>query len=540
MSFTIFFKRGRSKSESQANKSKAKSADAGVLCDRMTLRRKHSVPAIQVPELARIRTGTFIDMGMNNPDSLSGPLQNRRLSDSPRGLSVYNGIGTTNMISSSSPVLTSERRYVMDSLHQVQARGSIAIDSYSRETDQQPDPMNDNTIADIVQGYARPRDVETDSRLSRFEWSPRGSTERRSRSADQSVSGTALYQHDSLDFPDLSSSGLQIGLAISDITRNNHERSPVARNPTEPPTTPLPRLPVGNFNYESHNLSLSSSPSNSYGTTRHLLELSSPIRINVPQRMRGQPVPMPVSSSGSTPPQDGYLPRGWVSLEAPEDAVDLGPGGSQTSSSSAIIRSGTPPLLFGTRAIGIRGTSRAPSKGIKSQDDEHDWETVADSGFNLHRTLVDIGTFRTTGSSLADVSDSSQPSVTRSIVGARVLVHPAHPRYQYSWRMLQDMQSGETVLTPDYSESKLFADENVYQHPEPLQSNHEHPFSTPPPQMKPLQVREATTGGGITLPLRVSSARPERSSDTNSEPSIQSEQWLTTTDGLTSFTGGEC
>ncbi|KAL8760075.1 MAG: hypothetical protein Q9199_000309 [Rusavskia elegans] len=190
----------------------------------------------------------------------------------------------------------------------------------------------------------------------------------------------------------------------------------------------------------------------------------------------------------------GSLVRvGQISFRFPDTSseVDLGPGSSQTASSKSEVevnwetgsvhvplrtRNGTPPLLFGA---------------LNRTRNDNDWETVGESNGMT--------------SSIADVSDSTSGSPPRSFPSLRpgqVLRHPAHPRYNHSWDLQQDVRSGAFVLTPRYQQLpagssfpnqnaleplSLRAGPNNYSHPTPLTINHDNPFVTPPVQIAPDQ-----------------------------------------------------
>ncbi|KAL8722168.1 MAG: hypothetical protein Q9225_001312 [Loekoesia sp. 1 TL-2023] len=183
-----------------------------------------------------------------------------------------------------------------------------------------------------------------------------------------------------------------------------------------------------------------------------------------------------------------YVHVGQISLRFPEGSeADRGPGSSQTTSSSEFepdvdysvvqpvlrTRNGTPPLLFGSSSRSKR---------------DADWETVGDSS-----ELT---------SSIADYSDSASRSPPKSLLfvnSGKMLKHPAHPRYNHSWDLQQDVRSGAYVLTPHYklSGGSSFSHNNAvaplalrkglnnYSHPTPLTTNHCHPFASPAPQIGP-------------------------------------------------------
>ncbi|KAL8735302.1 MAG: hypothetical protein Q9181_002842 [Wetmoreana brouardii] len=151
-------------------------------------------------------------------------------------------------------------------------------------------------------------------------------------------------------------------------------------------------------------------------------------------------------------------------------------------------RNGTPPLLFGS---------------LNQTKTETDWETVGDSN--------------ELSSSIADYSDSasrSPPKDPNLMAAGKVLRHPAHPRYNHSWDLQQDVRSGTYVLTPRYelSGGSSFPNRNAveplpiprnlapYAHPTPLTISHSHPFTSPPPQIAlPRSVGEHEAGQHINF-----------------------------------------
>ncbi len=277
--------------------------------------------------------------------------------------------------------------------------------------------------------------------------------------------------------------------------------------------------------------------------------------------------------------EEQLVPHGRLSLEYLTDdreAVDPGPGTSQSSSilsaarpgGPGIMRSGTPPLLFGSRAIGREESSmtRQSSMGVNNngrlamaaravslrsasrlgqalvgEEDEQDWETVADSRGISRRGLHDIEASAGTGSSIADYSDSSKTSALKSVPRGCVLVHPPHPRYQRSWSMLQDAQSGSLVLTPEYPGKSTFPNQNsTYHHPAPLSEGHDNPFGTPPPPMRhPSGAESSIDVGTPPIPLK-SPARKAALSNlkeyvtTGPSPMREDNEWVSTADGMTS------
>ncbi|KAL8769191.1 MAG: hypothetical protein Q9209_004825 [Squamulea sp. 1 TL-2023] len=191
----------------------------------------------------------------------------------------------------------------------------------------------------------------------------------------------------------------------------------------------------------------------------------------------------------------GSLVRvGQISFRFPDASseVGLGPGSSQTAFSKSEVqvdwetgsvqvplrtRNGTPPLLFG---------------GLSRMKSDNDWETVGESN-----ELTD---------SIADISDTASGSPPKSFPCLRpgqVLRHPAHPRYNHSWDLQQDVRSGAFVLTPRYVQlpgGNSFPNQNAletlalrggpknYSHPTPLTESHSHPFLAPPVRIAPAEV----------------------------------------------------
>ncbi|KAI4240665.1 MAG: hypothetical protein L6R40_005032 [Gallowayella cf. fulva] len=183
---------------------------------------------------------------------------------------------------------------------------------------------------------------------------------------------------------------------------------------------------------------------------------------------------------------------GQISLRYRDTSFEAGsgPGSSQTASSRSEVevdwetgsvqvplrtRNGTPPLLF---------------RGLNRPRNEADWETVGDSNEMT---------------SIADVSDSASMRPSRSfpsIPSGKVLKHPAHPRYNHSWDLQQDVQSGAFVLIPRHEQvsgGSSFPNQNAleplasrtaqnnYSHPTPLTGSHSHPFAAPPVKIAPAE-----------------------------------------------------
>ena len=138
-------------------------------------------------------------------------------------------------------------------------------------------------------------------------------------------------------------------------------------------------------------------------------------------------------------------------------------------------RSGTPPLLFGSRAIGnekdpalngkndkvqsrlatafqsagLNGDSRL-AKAIKG-DEDFDWETEVESVSISYKDAKHGLGQTTAGSSLADISDSGSVSLSRvpSLSVRKPLEqHSQHPRYSHAWELLHNEHKDKPILMP--------------------------------------------------------------------------------------------
>lgn len=122
------------------------------------------------------------------------------------------------------------------------------------------------------------------------------------------------------------------------------------------------------------------------------------------------------------------------------------------------VRTGTPPLLFGTNAMALP-LVRQDSSFKPAEDSELDWQTVDGmSKNNSHPVHMTGGT-----GSLADYSSSSGDVRVRGLPnGGEILQHPAHPRYMHTWNMMRDAYTGQTLLLPqDREGAKLFPYQNA-------------------------------------------------------------------------------
>ena len=267
-----------------------------------------------------------------------------------------------------------------------------------------------------------------------------------------------------------------------------------------------------------------------------------------------------------------HLAASMVSRRTGDLVIDLGPGSSQTQSSSSQelpsvvipghkaragfykdpssslpspVRAATPPGLFGRRATGysgesadsqpfdlqpsdlrpplVRNNSRlakaAAAAGIKEDgrlgramatSAEQDWVTETDaktSGGNAAAAHPRSSI----GSSLADSSELDSRSTTDQtkqhqihLQQSAMLQHPPHPRYNHSWSIHKNLQTGSLVFVPDYVSREGSRLPNVnanpqlrsftnpgpspeYQHPIPLSKAHLHPLSSSP-QMTPSRI----------------------------------------------------
>lgn len=232
-----------------------------------------------------------------------------------------------------------------------------------------------------------------------------------------------------------------------------------------------------------------------------------------------------------------------------ESTGDVGPGSSQTSSSLSAdrfagcesgrkgrrgfydgiqpskFRKPTPPLLFGRHVVRRTENVEAESKPslqssnsrlnqvVKANcvEEGHLGEAISRSGYQDWETVSDIQEVTSpiahdtpeedqTGSSLADNSDSGNISLTKQgqpvsfcANNNQILRHPADLRYNHSYLLLKDWQTGEMVQMPQYIPEMggrvpyENATINRYQHPGPIIKGHEHPFTSLPPNLSPVK-----------------------------------------------------
>ena len=371
-------------------------------------------------------------------------------------------------------------------------------------------------------------------------------------------------------------------------SRYGSSGDPRVTDVTDVTDSPLPHIdvpiPGGNINLDSHSDFLSSSqhPSTkgsrespeilfrcsgvlTHGASRLMSEIELKEEIPLSLRDRAKLGLSKVTSGDSSSQADGHTnsepfcgerepnarPDGFPLYQVQKFSADAGPGSSQTSSSlstdhygggpssylarfvtrgppSSGRRCPTPPLLFGSNAIGepakpnttlgpalgsavsrfdkntkairLENAGRLPTLGSLG---EQDWESVsAENEANTH-AFDGIPFHPKTGSSLADYSDSGNLSLSKETpycfhgVEVRpVMQHPAHPRHNHSFMLLKSSQTGDLVQVPQYEYalggrlpnnntsaqlvSRVRA-ASTYQHPSPLRVEHNHPFTSSPP-----------------------------------------------------------
>ncbi|KAI9791432.1 MAG: hypothetical protein M1835_000340 [Candelina submexicana] len=137
-------------------------------------------------------------------------------------------------------------------------------------------------------------------------------------------------------------------------------------------------------------------------------------------------------------------------------------------------------------------------------DEDLDWVTEADSrAFSKYDTEDNLP-LGMTGSSLADysshgslISHSRQASQMAPL--KETIQHPADKRYEHVYRLRQFSETGQSLRLPDYSypsgsgfpnrnalTTPIFASSSInnpYQHPAPLTKEHAHPFNSSPPPL---------------------------------------------------------
>lgn len=246
-----------------------------------------------------------------------------------------------------------------------------------------------------------------------------------------------------------------------------------------------------------------------------------------------------------------------------------GPGSSQTTSSrpaeslvatassrsrearpykispSSQFRSPTPPLLFGRMSMqstsesssSLRPSRISTDSGLPKAsysrnvpDDSYRSGLITFSGDQDWVTETDIKTSAAMkvdavegniGSSLADNSDPGSLSPRkRSSQGLEskdyFLHHSPHARYNHSWTLRKNVQTGEIALLPDLISHEGIRLTNVntstplrmatntgqihnYQHPIPLVRGHTHPFSSSPPVLAPAPHSPSAKDDGYSV-----------------------------------------
>ncbi|MCJ1260559.1 hypothetical protein MMC22_000421 [Lobaria immixta] len=234
------------------------------------------------------------------------------------------------------------------------------------------------------------------------------------------------------------------------------------------------------------------------------------------------------SQAGEAGPGSNQGPSSFgLEMHAPREELDIREASSgregrlgfyDDSRSLSRVRSGTPPLLFGRRALvsndlvlpepipsgvrsngrlaqvlaaaGLRGNSRLTE--AVAGDEDGDWETETGSGAFSRQFVREAMAQGETGSSYADNSDSgslSQSKVIKTSSAEHVVQHSPHARYSQNWTLLQDQESGNMVLAPDpQSVTSAAAIRSPYHHPSPLSKEHTHPFKSSPPLRKSAEV----------------------------------------------------
>ncbi|KAL9640340.1 MAG: hypothetical protein Q9164_000343 [Protoblastenia rupestris] len=217
-----------------------------------------------------------------------------------------------------------------------------------------------------------------------------------------------------------------------------------------------------------------------------------------------------------------------------------------SSSLTSPVRAATPPGLFGRRAMTfsdgsaesrpsdsrpsdvrpplVRSNSRlaqaAAAAGIKEDgrlgralagSAEQDWVTETEIKTSTENTgIAQLET--STGSSLADNSESGSLSpmdhARRYPVQSEediLLQYSSHPRYNHSWSIVKNVQTGAMVILPDYVsregsrlpnfnlnfQARSFTNPGpnpMYQHPKPLPKGHPNPLNSSP-HMTPYSIK---------------------------------------------------
>ena len=172
-------------------------------------------------------------------------------------------------------------------------------------------------------------------------------------------------------------------------------------------------------------------------------------------------------------------------------------------------RHATPPLLFGTRAIGESARSASPphltrsnsrlvrvaeAAGVQqsgrlmraiTDSSERDWETVAETNQGERPSSIEIDN----GSSYVNYSNSDSDMKSGGLpTHPHSLPQPAHPRYIQSWTLKKKLEKDTDILVPslpgsnpphDATFRRTLGDGHKYEHPTPL-AKHTNPFNSSP------------------------------------------------------------
>ncbi|KAG9237362.1 hypothetical protein BJ875DRAFT_370143, partial [Amylocarpus encephaloides] len=141
-------------------------------------------------------------------------------------------------------------------------------------------------------------------------------------------------------------------------------------------------------------------------------------------------------------------------------------------------------------------------KNVAPTDDPNDWETVGESA--LGQSIPDFlgGTVRQAGSSIANLSDEDVRELRSFSSTDRIAQHPGNIQYSGDYRRRDLKKNHIPIFLPVFKEHKVngyLADSNrirlppipFYKTPPPLESPHENPFQTPPPQLPSQRRRNA-------------------------------------------------
>ncbi|KAL9103198.1 MAG: hypothetical protein Q9163_001725 [Psora crenata] len=189
-------------------------------------------------------------------------------------------------------------------------------------------------------------------------------------------------------------------------------------------------------------------------------------------------------------------------------SADTQPSDSRPSDSRLPVTRSNSRLAQAAAAAGVKGNGRLGRALAGSA--EQDWVTESDVKANVED--IEIARFEpSTGSSLADNSELESVPPTGharqyeiNLENGGIQQHPPHPRYNHSWSLLKNVQTGSLTMVPDFMSREGNRLPNVntsfqtpnftnpgpspqYQHPTPLSKNHPHPLSSSP-QMTPSRI----------------------------------------------------